>query len=104
MLYLAKTKTVSFCWAVCRVIQIGFGNWGSLQWRGWSMLYKILCNIDKHAILLYFSRLIMMSGRKNPMLLRVQSNNFKCETGNSTQSTAKYKYCIVIAKTYNICD
>ena len=38
-----------------------FANWGSLQWRRWLRLCKILCKIDKHAIFLRFLRLIKMS-------------------------------------------
>ena len=63
-----KTQTLIVVlpvWTVCRVIRIGFQNWGSLQWRGWFTLCKILCSMDKKAIFLRFSRLIKMSGRNN---------------------------------------
>ena len=54
VLYLVKRKVSSLCWAVCRVIGIGFANWGTLELSGWSKLCQTLSNIDKHSTFLRF--------------------------------------------------
>ena len=74
-----------------------------------STVCKILCNIDKHAIFLRFSRLIKISERKNRMLLRTRSNSFRCQSDADHQTWELHKarqnkcvegfaYCIIIAK------
>ena len=49
--------TLSFCSTVCRVIRIGFVNWGSLQWSGDRCYVKFYITQTNT---LYFSRLIII--------------------------------------------
>ena len=54
------------------------------------MACKILYNVDKQDICLPFSRLIKISGRKYGMLLRAQSNSFRCESDAEHQTGEQY--------------
>ena len=75
VLYLAKTKALSFCW----VIQINFANYGVCNKMDDQCYVKFYIT-KKQAIFLCFSRLIKIFRRKNWILLRTQSNSYRCNS------------------------